>query len=199
MMATMVLIYLLALPSFAFSMKDSQEDTTSQRFDNQLLRFDLGVNPVDGGFNWQQSYSIRIGYGSRISSAYQILGCLEYYRYNLRKYDGNDIFLPQSATRDDLALYAVLLGGHFLEIDCGIYDTRTDKVMAVALPGLGNQDQVWAEKGWSRVRIFVSFGLQYELHISNQIILPFRISSRFTDHDIGGPEFILSGGLMLTF
>jgi hypothetical protein len=145
---------------------------------NNRITLDFAVNPfAHSGLGWGPHFAVRAGYGYNISSSFALVAHLEYYQFSLVPGGGFTGLIPTDTKRHDVALYAGWLMAGFLEVGLGAYYSQSEKIQMI---GLFQQPEPWSPSGSSSIRLFVTGGIQYEIHIVDGLYIPVGLYKRTT-------------------
>jgi hypothetical protein len=122
----------------------------------------------EGG--WRTTRALRAGFGRIVSTTLAVNGHLEYYEFRISPANGNSGLVPQSARRRDLALYADVSLVRVIVMGIGVYYTTSDPVYQVS-PFYRDQLKFF-DSGFSAGRLFVTVGLAYDIHITDELFVP---------------------------
>jgi hypothetical protein len=149
----------------------------------------------EGG--WRSSYAIRAGFGRVLTKTLNLYGYLDYYKFHLPPASGNSALIPQSAHREDVAIYASVSLVRVIVLGAGLYYTTSDPVKLVS-PFDNYRPYAWGGSGFSGVRFFTIFGLSYDIHFTEAFFMPVGLYYR-TTYDMNSFPVIGRMGLGITF
>ncbi len=179
--------------------KSMQSDTSIAANEGSLentIKLEFGLFPLRGEQNWKPTYSIRTGIRTRLSHRISLCGYVDYYMYSLGIPGGTYGFSPYPANRQDVALYAALLFSEFLEFGFGAYYSRSDKIYEVES---GVRTALSSVNSATSVHPFMMIGFQYEVRLSDRLLVPIGLYYRGTDYGTETIPLILRTGLGFKF
>jgi hypothetical protein len=200
------LILICGLPYLAFATnraspnEDTLQTSSASVGREKFITLDAGVYPFDflsdQQTGWYPTVSPRIGFGLTVATSVIFYTHVDYYRFHMASV-GNSSYLPKSAKREDLALYAGFLVGQTIDVGLGVYYTTSEKVDIAPL--LSNETLPWAQSGWSAYRFFFTIGVVHEFKITDRLFLPVGFYYREAGYGSAiGPLFLRLGiGLAL--
>lgn len=198
--STPILFCLMPCLVFASNLASARQDTvqaiSAQPLRQEFITLDAGLYPF--GFlssertGWYPTYSLRAGFGLPVVASVIIYTHLDYYRFHMSSV-GNSSFLPKSARREDIALYAGVVAGNVIEVGCGVYHTVSDKVTMIYY--FPTESFPWTNSGWSAYRFFFTFGFLHEFRLSSDLFLPVGLYYRDAGYGSGTGPFLVRVGL----
>lgn len=164
-----------------------------------VFSLDIGSSFSGSDFEggWRTLYAIRAGFGRVLTKTLTVYGYLDYYKFHLPPASGNSALIPQSAHRQDVAVYASVSLVRVIVLGAGLYYTTSDPVNLVS-PFDNYRPYAWGGSGFSGVRFFTILGLSYDIHFTEAFFMPVGLYYRTTYH-LNSFPVIGRMGLGITF